>query len=74
MRAEEVFGPADDVLTTGEITETSPLKPLKPIKPLTPAQSRTRADKLTKAQAKLSDTKAQAAIKINAAARKISDI
>lgn len=67
MRAIEITGP-------DEITEAMPLKPLAPVKPLTPAQSRTRADKLNKAQAKLSDVRAQAAIKINAARRKMTDI
>lgn len=73
MRAEEVYG-SDEVLTSEEITEAKPLKPLKPIKPLTPAQSRTRSVKITQAQAKLSDIRAQTAIKINAAKRKITDI
>ena len=57
-----------------EITEAKPVKPQKPSKPLTPAQSRTRADKLNNAQAKLNDIKAQAAIKINAARRKMTGI
>ena len=57
-----------------EITEAKPVKPMKPSKPLTPAQSRTRADKIAKVQAKFNDTKALCQIKINAARRKINDI
>ena len=46
----------------------------KPVRPLTPAQSRKRAERTSKAQAKISDLQATSAIKINAARRKLSDI
>jgi hypothetical protein len=54
-----------------EITEAEPVKPSAP---LTPAQSRCRAGRQQKAQAKLSDTQATAAIKINAEKRKLNEL
>ncbi len=51
-----------------EITEE------EPVKPLTPKQARQRATRQQKAQAKLSDTQATAAIKINAEKLKLSEI
>ena len=54
-----------------EIVEAEPVKPAKP---LTPTQSRRRAERQQKAQAKLADTQAAAAITINAAQRKLNEI
>ncbi len=54
-----------------EITESEPVKPSAP---LTPAQSQRRAGRQQRAQAKLADTQAMAAIKINAEKRKINEI
>lgn len=46
----------------------------EPVKPLTPKQARRRAARLQNAQAKLADTQATTAIKVNAAKRKLSEI
>jgi hypothetical protein len=46
----------------------------KPVKPLTPAQSRRRTERESKAQAALADVQAAAAIRVNAARRKLADI
>lgn len=66
MRIEEVTG-----LTIEQIAEA---EPGQPVKPLTPAQSRTRAQRQQKAQAKVNDARAQAQIKINAATRAATEI
>lgn len=54
-----------------EITEG---EPAQPVKPLTPKRARQRAERQQKAQDKLADTQATAAIKVNAARRKLSEI
>lgn len=64
-----------------EIVGRTPAKPVQPtnpttgsVAPLTPAQATRRAKKVNAAQAKLADTRAQAAIKIAAAQRKAIEI
>jgi hypothetical protein len=55
-------------VTARQITEA------KPVKPLSPAKATKRADKLRAAQQRLADLKAQGAIRIQAARRKLADI
>jgi hypothetical protein len=54
-----------------EITETEPVKPSVP---LTPTQARRRAERQQKAQARLTATRATAAIRINGEKEKLSEI